>query len=91
MFRLDMSVSRSSETSSPRRQFAQKQEWGSSVFFCSLRQKHQIPNLFLHAAAQNLAQIQPHTQFTQHKHQFTPNHAIRVIRDDFYMKLKKNS
>jgi len=63
---LDESDSRSSETSSPRRDLAQRQGMSFWCFHlgesCSLRRKYQIPNLFSYATVQKSITIQSYTQ-----------------------------
>jgi len=93
--RLDESDSRSSETSSPRRDLAQRQGISFWCFRsserCSLRRKYQIPNLFSHATIQKSSTIQSYTQLHGLSTHTTLNHAIQSHQDDFYTKFKQNS
>jgi len=93
--RLDESDSRLSETSSPRRDLAQRH--GMSFWYFrssesySLRRKYQIPNLFSHATVHKSSTIQSYTQLHSSSTHTTLNHAIQSHHNDFYTKFKQNS
>jgi len=79
--RLDESDSRSSETDSPRRDLAHKQEMSFWCFrsgeSCSLKQKYQIPNLFSHATVKK-------SSTTKH----TLNYTIQALIQQSIMQFK---